>query len=56
MDDPIVNEVRRVRDELSKKFNYNIDLIFDDLLEKQKKDSARLINLKAKRKEKALNK
>jgi hypothetical protein len=30
-DDPIVNEVRRVRDKLARQFNYDIHAIFADL-------------------------
>jgi hypothetical protein len=31
IDDPIVEEVRRARDELARKFNYDIHAIFADL-------------------------
>ena len=50
INDPIVNEVRRIRDELAKKFNYDIDAIFIDLREKQKKYSNRIVNLRSERK------
>ncbi len=50
INDPIVNEVRRVRDELAKKFNYDVDAIFSDLREKQKKYSNRIVNLRRQRK------
>lgn len=50
INDPIVNEVRRVRDELAKKFNYDVDAIFSDLREKQRKYSNRIVNLRRKRK------
>ena len=33
--DPIVEEVRRVRDELARQFNYDIHAIFDDLRTRQ---------------------
>lgn len=36
INDSIVNEVRKIREELSKKFNYDVDAIFSDLREKQK--------------------
>ena len=45
IDDPIVAEVRKVRDELAKKFDYDIDKIFADLREKQKKHADRLVEL-----------
>jgi hypothetical protein len=47
--DPIVNEVRKVRDELAKKFNYDVDAIFSDLREKQKKYGNRIVNLRKQR-------
>ena len=50
INDPIVNEVRRVRDELAKKFNYDVDAIFADLREKQKKYGNRIVNLMKQRK------
>ncbi len=45
INDPIVNEVRTIRDELAKKFNYDIDAIFADLRERQKKYSNRIVSL-----------
>ncbi|MBI4025240.1 MAG: hypothetical protein HY360_09695 [Verrucomicrobia bacterium] len=33
--DPIVAEVRRVRDELAKKFNYDVQAICEDLMKRQ---------------------
>jgi len=50
INDPIVNEVRRIRDELAKKFNYDVDAIFADLREKQKRHNHRVVNLKDRRK------
>ncbi|MFH1672291.1 MAG: hypothetical protein ABIF87_02520 [Pseudomonadota bacterium] len=50
INDPIVNEVRRIRDELAKEFNYDVDAIFADLREKQKKYSNRIVNLMKDRK------
>jgi hypothetical protein len=41
--DPIVDEVRRVRDELAKRFNYDVDAIFADLREKQKNYQDRIV-------------
>jgi len=35
MNDPIVEEVRKARDEYAKKFNYDLDAICRDLQEKQ---------------------
>ncbi len=36
MNDPIVDEVRKFRDEHALKFNYDLDAICADLMEKQK--------------------
>lgn len=35
MNDPIVNEVRKHRDEHARQFNYDLDKIFEDLMRKQ---------------------
>ena len=37
-DDPIVAEVRRVRDELARRFHYDIHAIFADLRARQRLD------------------
>lgn len=35
--DEILEEVRRIKDELARKFDYDINRIFEDLLEQQRK-------------------
>ena len=35
MNDPIVEEVRKYRDEHAKRFNYDLDAICDDLIKHQ---------------------
>lgn len=37
MNDPIVEEVRRVRDAHAARFNYDLDAIFHDIKEQEKK-------------------
>jgi hypothetical protein len=37
MNDPIVDEVRRVRDAHAARFNYDLDAIFRDIKEQEKK-------------------
>ena len=37
MTDPIVEEVRRVRDAHAARFNYDLDAIFQDIKEQEKK-------------------
>ena len=46
--DPIVEEVRKVRDAYAKKFNYDLDAICRDLQEKQRL-SKKVISLPPKR-------
>ena len=42
-DDPIVNEVRKTRERLAKKFNYDVGAIFRDLRKQQAKLGDRLV-------------
>lgn len=37
MNDPIVDEVRRVRDAHASRFNYDLDAIFQDIKERERK-------------------
>lgn len=36
MNDPIVDEVRRIRDEYAARFNYDLDLMFLDIKKREK--------------------
>jgi hypothetical protein len=47
--DPIVEEVRRVRDEYAKQFNYDLHAIADDLRKKEQQHPERLVSFPAKR-------
>ncbi|HEY2411220.1 MAG TPA: hypothetical protein VGI40_03210 [Pirellulaceae bacterium] len=38
MNDPIVDEIRRVRDVHAARFNYDLDAIFQDIKEREKKN------------------
>jgi hypothetical protein len=51
--DPIVEEVRKARQEHSDQFNHNIDNIVKDLKDRQKKYAARLVRRPPKLKLKA---
>ncbi|MBN1982010.1 MAG: hypothetical protein JW795_10785 [Chitinivibrionales bacterium] len=44
MEDPIIDEVRKIRDDHAKKFNYDLNEIFKDLKEKEKKLKRKLIS------------
>ena len=43
MNDPIVDEVRRVRDAHAARFNYDLDAIFQDIKEREKKSGLQFI-------------
>ena len=49
MKDPIVEEVRRVRDEYARQFNYNLDAICDDLRKKQDQGGRKVVSFPPKR-------
>lgn len=45
MNDPIVEEIRKIRDEHAARFNYDVDAIFDDFERNQKELGLPLITL-----------
>ena len=49
MNDPIVEEVRKIRDEHAARFNYDIDAIFEDLKKREKESGQPVITLEPKR-------
>ena len=56
MKDPIVEEVRRIRDDHSKQFNYDIDAICEDYKKRQLQVKDRLVRLKPRVKVRVANK
>ena len=50
--DPIVEEVRKIRDAYAKSFNYDLDAICRDLQEKQRLSKRRVISLPPKARKK----
>jgi hypothetical protein len=44
MNDPIVDEVRRVRDAHAAMFNYDLDAIFQDIKEEEKKSGLNYVS------------
>jgi len=46
--DEIVEEIRRIRDEYAKSFNYDLDAIFADLRKKQAESGREVVNLSRK--------
>lgn len=49
MNDPIVEEIRKYRDEHAKKFNYDIDAICADFIASQGKSGHTVVSLKPKK-------
>ena len=47
MNDPIVDEVRRVRDAHAARFNYDLDAIFRDIKEQEKKSGRKFVSFRA---------
>jgi hypothetical protein len=43
MNDPIVEEVRRIRDAHAARFNYDLEAIFQDIKEREKKSGLKFI-------------
>jgi hypothetical protein len=43
MNDPIVDEVRRARDSHAARFNYDLDAIFRDIKEQEKKSGHKFV-------------
>ena len=43
MNDPIVDEVRRVRDAHAARFNYDLDAIFQDIKEREMKSGLKFV-------------
>ena len=44
MNDPIVDEVRRIRDAHAAMFNYDLDAIFQDIKEQEKKSGLKFVS------------
>ena len=44
MNDPIVDEVRRIRDAHAARFNYDLDAIFRDIKEREKKSGHKFVS------------
>jgi len=48
-EDPIVDEVRKARDEYAKEFNYDLDAICRDLQEKQRHTTRKVVSFPPRR-------
>ncbi len=49
IDDPIVAEVRKARDEYARRFNYDLDAICNDLQQRQAEPGRKLVSFPPKR-------
>jgi len=49
MNDPIVDEVRRIRDAHAARFNYDLDAIFLDIKEQEKKSGLKFVSFPPRR-------
>jgi hypothetical protein len=47
--DPVVEEVRQLRDEYAKQFNYDLEAIYRDLKEQEKKSGRKYVSLPPRR-------
>ena len=45
IDDPIVEEIHKIRDEHAARFNYDLDAIFDDFEREQRESGRPLVTL-----------
>ncbi|GAB4157607.1 MAG: hypothetical protein Tsb009_34720 [Planctomycetaceae bacterium] len=48
-DDPIVNEVRKAREEYAKRFDYDLSEIVQDLIKKQKQPGKNVVSFPPKK-------
>ncbi len=53
IDDPIVAEVRKARDEYARRFDYDLDAICKDLQEKQSQSGRKVVSFLPKRPKRA---
>jgi hypothetical protein len=49
IEDPIVDEVRKARDELARRFNYDLDALCADLQQKQAQSGRKVVSFPPKR-------
>ena len=47
--DSVVDEVREIRDAYARKFNYDLEAIYRDLKEQEKRSSGKLVSLPPRR-------
>jgi hypothetical protein len=45
MEDQLINEIRAIKDRLASKYNYDLQAIYNDIAQKQKLSSRKIVNL-----------
>ncbi len=55
IDDPIVAEVRKARDEYARRFDYDLDAICKDLQQKQAESGRKVVSFPPKRPKRAIS-
>ena len=48
INDPIVEEIHRIREKLSRKFHFDVRKIFEDVKQKERQHGDRVVNLRLK--------
>jgi hypothetical protein len=51
-EDPIIEEVRKARDDYARQFDYDLEVIFRDLQKKQQQPGKKIVSFPPKRSEK----
>lgn len=46
--DPIVEEIHQIRDNLSRKFQYDVQRIFEDVKQRERQHPEKIVNLQTK--------
>ena len=53
--DPVVEETRKLREQYARKFNHDIDAIYEDIQQRQAQSGKKLVSLPARKPSKAPN-
>ena len=52
VDDPIIDEIHKYREEFARKFNYDLKAMVEDLMKRQKESGRKVVDLSSPRKKK----
>ena len=45
MEDQLINEIRAIKDRLASKYNYDLRIMYNDIAQKQRLSSRKIVNL-----------